>query len=284
MSTFKQKCSHCGKIVFRDSGRMNESKKRGWKVFCSNRCLGLSRLKRKEFRCANPNCNIKFFRNPSDSLKSKYYYCSLRCAALVNNKRYPRDHGGIVKICAYCGIDFKSREKYCSRKCKNLSEIIPSEELIDLIKKFVQKNKRIPYKRELGHYSAFRARFGTWNKAMETAGFEPKCVRFSKKYIANDGDKCDSFAEKIIDDYLFARKIKHVRNFPYPGDRKFTVDFKIGDFWVEFFGLCGHLKRYDELMSQKLELVGKYKLKLVRLYLSDLLPKNKLSEKLVFVK
>lgn len=230
--------------------------------------------------CENPNCR-KVYIGRRDK-RCKHNYCSCSCSVTVNNKLHPR-HLGVIKFCKYCKNEFKSRKKYCSAKCQNLDKIIPAPELLSLIKDFVNKNGRIPYKYEIPHYHAFRSRFGTWNKAMETAGFEPNCVRFSKKYIANDGDKCDSFAEKIIDDYLFARKIKHVRNFPYPGDRKFTVDFKIGDCWVEFFGLCGHLKRYDELMSQKLELIGKYRLKLIKLYLSDLLPKNKLSEKLDFV-
>lgn len=283
MSTLVQKCTYCGKTVLRTSRRMNENEKHGWRVFCSNKCLGLFRSNKKKFVCANPNCNKEFSRTPSDSLKSKCYYCSLRCAALVNNKKYPRDHGGIVKICAYCGMKFKSRKKYCSVKCQNLDQIIPAPRLLGLIKDFVVKNKRIPYKCEIPHYHAFRSRFGTWNKAIEIAGFEPNLVRFSKKYVANDGDRCDSMAEKIIDDYLYAKKIKHIRNFPYPGNRKFTVDFKIGDYWIELFGLSGHLKRYDELMSQKLKLISKYKLKLIKLYLSDIFPKNKLFRKLIAI-
>lgn len=86
--------------------------------------------------------------------------------------------------------------------------------------------------------------------------------------------------KKIIDDYLFARKTKHVRNFSYPGNKKFTVDFKIGETWIEFFGLSGQLKRYDELVLQKLEIAKKYKLKLVKLYLRDLFPVSKLSKKI----
>lgn len=284
MPTFKQKCSYCEKIVLRDFRRTNESKKRGWRVFCSKKCLGLSRLKRKEYVCANPDCNKKFIRNPSDSLKSKYYYCSLRCAALVNNKKYPRDHGGIIKICAYCGKDFKSREKYCSQICKNLGESISAKDLVSEIIDFVKKNRRIPFKQEFIHSHAARLRFGTWNKAIEVAGFKPNPVMFSKKHIANDGDKCDSLAEKIIDDYLFARGISHIRNFPYPGGKRFTVDFKIGDCWVEFFGLSGQLKRYDELTIQKLEIANRFKLKLIKLYLSDLFPIDKLFDKLAILK
>jgi len=226
--------------------------------------------------CENPECNKIFQRRIYKG--SKHNYCSCSCAVTVSNKFHPRNPGK-VKICAFCGNKFKSREKYCSRRCKDLGESIPAKDLIREIKDFVKKNERIPFKQEYIHSHAARLRFGTWNKAIEAAGFKPNPVMFAKKYIAKDGHKCDSLAEKIIDDYLYAREIVHIRNFPYPGNKKFTVDFKIGDYWVEFFGLSGQLKRYDELMSQKLETAKRYKLKLIKLYLRDLFPINKLSDK-----
>lgn len=273
MSTSLQKCTFCGKLVPRDLKRMNENKKRGWNVFCSQKCLGLSRRQRTEYICAREGCGKHFIRTPGDIKKSKKLYCSCKCSVIVSNKTHPRNPG-VVKICAYCGENFKSREKYCSRKCKDLGETVPGSELLDKIKKFVKKNNRIPYKWELGHYGAMRGRFGTWNKAIKAAGFKPNPVMFAKKYIAKDGDKCDSLAEKIIDDYLSKRKIKHIRNFPYPENEGFTVDFKVGDFWIEFFGLSGGLKRYDELKERKLRLAKRYKLKIIEIYPKDIFPLN----------
>lgn len=282
MPVYLLHCSFCGRNVYRDQRRIQEGKKFGWKVFCSNKCLGLSRLKRKEFICANPNCNKKFSRNPSDSLKSKCYYCSLRCAALVNNKKYPRDHGAIIKICAYCFSKFIGRDKYCSRKCKDFAHVVTKEEIVDYIKEFDKKNGRIPYKNEYKHSHAARFRFGTWNKAIKAAGFIPNPVMFANKHIAKDGHKCDSLAEKIIDDWLFARKIEHERSLVYPGNQGFKVDFKIKDYWIEFFGLAGDYKWYDELKKRKVKLANKYGLKLIELYPKDLFPTNNLSSKLDF--
>ncbi len=37
---------------------------------------------------------------------------------------------------------------------------------------------------------------------------------FAHYQIAEDGHKCDSMAEKIIDDYLLQNNIKHERNIP----------------------------------------------------------------------
>lgn len=222
--------------------------------------------------CENPLCRKVFKRRVYKI--SKHNYCSHSCAVAVNNKTHPRNPGKI-KICSYCGKEFKSREKYCSKKCKDLAAIVPGSGLLDKIKKFVDKNGRIPYKWEIGHYSAIRGRFGTWNNAIKAAGFQPNPVMFAKKYIANDGDKCDSLAEKIIDDWFYARKIKHRRNFPYPGNEGFTVDFKVGDHWIEFFGLSGELKRYDELKERKLRLARKNKLNLIAIYPKDIFPSNK---------
>lgn len=107
------------------------------------------------------------------------------------------------------------------------------------------------------------------------AGLVPNPVKFANKFIANDGHKCDSLAEKIIDDWLNARHIHHEIHVRYQGTR-FTSDFKIGNTFVEFFGLKGQLKKYNELMDQKLQLIREKKLKLIPIYPEDLFPPSKL--------
>ena len=132
-------------------------------------------------------------------------------------------------------------------------------------------------------YKPARIAFGTWNKAVKAAGFKPNQLKFTHKYIANDKHVCDSLAEKIIDDWLFARKINHLRNFPYPGNQRFTVDFKVNDYWIEFFGLSGQLKRYDELKSLKIARAKKNHLKLIKIFPKDLFPDNHLDKTLKFL-
>jgi hypothetical protein len=271
-------CSYCNKSFTRPSGRYNEAIKFGWRQFCSPKCLAKSKFKQVCVCCGN--CGRKIWKKQCEV--SIHNYCSHSCAVIVNNKTHPRNPG-VVKICAYCGNNFKSREKYCSAKCQNLAKIIPASKLLSLIKDFVKGNDRIPYKYEIPHYHAYRDRFGTWNKAIETAGFKPNPVMFAKKYIAKDGDKCDSMVEKIIDDYFSRRNIKHIRNFPYPGNEGFTVDFKVGNFWIEFFGLSGQLKKYDQLKRRKLKLARKNKLKLIEIYPKDIFPKSNLNNKLLFL-
>lgn len=105
--------------------------------------------------------------------------------------------------------------------------------------------------------------------------FSPNPVLFAKKFVANDGHWCDSLAEKIIDDWLFSRKIEHKVNFPYPNAR-FTVDFKVKDVYIEFFGLKGQLKSYDRLMKQKMQIIKRHHIKLLSIYPKDLFPNCRL--------
>jgi len=129
-------------------------------------------------------------------------------------------------------------------------------------------------------YSRARNAFHTWNGAIIAAGLEPNPVRFSKHFIANDGHFCDSLSEKIVDDWLHARKIPHEIKVKYPWNNGMTVDFKVDEYWIELFGLTGQLESYDRLMKIKIEKTKEYHLNLIKLYLSDLFPKNHLEDKL----
>jgi len=134
---------------------------------------------------------------------------------------------------------------------------------------------------EFFHYNAARDRFGNWNKAIIAAGFTPNPVLFSRKHIAKDGHTCDSFAEKIIDDWLFEKNIAHERNKKYPDNPKLTTDFVTEKYWIEFFGLIGELKEYDKVLRKKYKLAKKYDLPFKAVYPKDIFPINRLSEIIV---
>ena len=269
MRSLSTKCNFCGRSFKRPLRQINEARKFGWKSYCSAECLRLSRKKAKKYVCANQECGKIFERKPSELKKSKKFYCSHRCAAIVNNQEYPKNVG-ILKNCAFCGNGFKSREKYCSRPCKDRGQTVSRGEILSYIKEFFGKNGRIPFKNEYIHAHAARARFGSWNSAIKTAGFDPNPVMFANKHVAKDGHACDSLAEKIIDDWFYKRRINHERNVGYPGNDRLRVDFKVGNCWIEFFGLKGQHKRYDELMKMKLKLSRDQKLKLISLFPDDL--------------
>ncbi len=158
---------------------------------------------------------------------------------------------------------------------KNYHTPYSKEILLSMIREFVKLNGRIPTKRELGIYRQILLYFGTWNKAIKEAGFSTNPVLFANKYIANDGHKCDSLSEKIIDDWLSARNILHERHVRY-FDTKYTADFKVNDIYIEFFGLHGQLRSYDKLMKKKLDILRVNKMKFISIYPTDIFPKSKL--------
>lgn len=290
MTKVKVICSFCRKAFFRENGRFNEAKKFGWNQYCSRKCQDQAKIKKAKLECANPSCNKIVFREPAELKKSKSgrVFCSQSCAAVINNSNRDNSKRRKIKICPTCEKEFFGHRKYCSKVCRPKPpkspglpfgfQRISEKQIISEIKKFYKLKGRIPVKREFHHYNAARLRFGTWNKAIEAAGFEPNPVLFAKKFIAKDGHVCDSFAEKIIDEWLTSRKIKHERDVHYPEDKKLTTDFVTKNNWIEFFGLAGELKDYDKVMERKKTLSKKYRLQLIEIYPKDLFPINRLQE------
>jgi YHS domain-containing protein len=283
MNLIKVKCAFCGKEFFRPRGRVNEAKKFSWRQYCSRKCQNQAKVTRIEKVCGNPNCNKKVSRELAELKKSKSgrIFCSARCAAIFNN--LPRRK---IKTCPICARKFYGQRKYCSELCRSKlvspnkkSKSQKEREILKEIKTFYKIHRRIPTKKERPGL-AWRAQkvFGSWNKAIEAAGFESNPVIFSKKFIAKDGHRCDSFAEKIIDDWLTSRKIKHQKEIPYPENRLLSADFAVGNKFIEYFGLNGIIPYYDKLIKEKRKLSKKYKLSLIEIYPKDLFPVNHLSE------
>ena len=277
------KCALCKKKFFRSTGRVNEAKKFGWNPFCSVQCMAKSKQTGKELRCSNPECRKKFWRTPRDIKKVTRSFCSASCSA----KTYNKIHLALlpIKLCAYqeCEGSIPRNQKFCSQLHANRARKMPLDKqkkhAIERIKSFYKRHKRIPVKREMyGLYKETRRAFGSWNKAIEAAGYKSNPVLFARKYIANDGHKCDSFAEKIIDDWLKERDIIHKRSVPYPANKELTADFVVGNVWIEFFGLAGVLPKYDKLHRKKLRLATKHKIQLVEIFPKDLFPVNNLAK------
>lgn len=266
-------CSCCSKGFLKDNRHINENIKLGNNFYCSSLCQYSFKNKQKELFCDNKGCNNKFKR-ATHSI-SPYNYCSRSCAVAVNNSLFPKRIAK-VRLCEYCKKRmFTYGRTYCSVKCRGKDQAITGEEIIDQIKTFFKEHGRIPLKREFNHYHVARYRFSNWNNAIKVAGFKPNPVLFAERQIAEDGHICDSIAEKTIDDYLYERKILHERNITYP-EGTYTADFKIGDKLVEFFGLSGEHKRYDQLKRIKKRLVRKYNLYLIEIYPRDLFPVHNL--------
>lgn len=85
------------------------------------------------------------------------------------------------------------------------------------------------------------------------------------KQIAKDGHTCDSNAEKMVDDFLYENGFKHDVHVKYPTISKVS-DFKVGDIYIEYAGLHGSSKAYDDKMEYKIQYCKENGLKLYVLY------------------
>jgi HEAT repeat protein len=118
----------------------------------------------------------------------------------------------------------------------------------------------------------YKDMFGSWLKALDAAGILEGGVRkTSRGYIclAKDGHECRSIGEKIIDDYLFTHNIPHEQEPHYPGERQFRADWKVGKYFIEFWGLKGD-EDYDKKMEDKKAIAQQYQIPLIEITFDDL--------------
>lgn len=265
-------CRVCRVSFLKDNRHINENKKFGNNFYCSPKCQYVFKRKLKELTCESVGCNNKFKRSPCDI--SPHNFCSHSCAATFSNTKKwgPKKPKRLLtkqeKIKIWTTANRRRAQEYWLTHGKNY--------IISKIQHFVIKNGHIPVKREMwGIYKPARKFFRTWNNAIEAAGYKPNPVLFANHQIAKDRHFCDSLAEKLIDDYLYEKGILHERTIPYPGGI-YTADFKIGNKLIEYFGLTGEHKRYDELRLIKQRIAKELKMELIEIYPKDLYPRNRL--------
>lgn len=287
MSTqIKTKCDNCHKSFIRPARRYNESIKNNWKQFCCPQCRYNYRLNGQNLSCSNPNCHNVIYRRKS-AINNNNNYCSHRCAAILTNHSRP-SLKAIRNKCANPRCDHLVTglgDQCCSQKCRyilyRLQHGHTRSGIISALKNFYIQYQRIPLKYELGHfYHPARHLFGTWNKAIIASGLDPNPVMFAHHHLARDGHKCDSLAEKILDDWLSSRRIPHERHVPYPWNNGMSSDFKVNDYWIELFGLEGEHLKYDQLKAKKLKLIQRFNLKHISLSLKDVYSPQSLTAKL----
>jgi len=260
----------------------------GWNQYCSPRCQFNARLTGEYRDCQT--CSKKVWRTPKElkASRTNRFFCNASCAAIFNNNL--RSEALPKNFCRHpdCNKQIPRDQFYCPQTHGAFSRKRTPEslkkEVLGKIRRFNRLNGRIPAKKEMyDAYGKARDVFGTWNKAVEAAGFQTNPVMFAKKYVARDGHKCDSLAEKIIDEWFLSKGISHKRSVPYPEYNKLTCDFVVNKTFIEFFGLKGELREYDRTVSLKRKLSRKHRFKLIELKPTHLFPKNKLDQVLGFL-
>lgn len=117
------KCDFCGKEFDKPTQQVKQSRKRGYKMYCSPMC----RYKGGRIQCTCANCGKELWKTPSEIKRSKTgnVFCDKSCACSYNNSHFrtnennPNWKGGRVganthiilarrnyqQKCAICGCD-----------------------------------------------------------------------------------------------------------------------------------------------------------------------------------
>lgn len=184
------------------------------------------------------------------------------------------------------------RMKQLLKELADILEFIPPQTfhanltyLKDISKEKFEKailviNEMPPFQKEAPyHPTGYKDIFGSWIAALDAAGIlEGGVIKTQRGYMcaANDGHFCRSIGEKIVDDFLHKNKIAHEREPIYAGDRQYRADWKVGRYFIEFWGLKGD-EDYDKKIEEKREIAQKHDIPLIELTFEDL---RKLDEKL----
>jgi hypothetical protein len=213
---------------------------------------------------------------------------------------------GNVSICYECPLNYNSKKSEMIPLINKLVEecnFIPNSNVNPINNNF---SSRIPKENwvnvckiifELGieadisqkSNDKINKKFGSWFKALVVSNVLPNGTLQTSRGIrclAKSGNECLSLDEMFIDNWFFENNIKTEKEPYYPihpqynksGKRR--ADWKINDYYIEYFGLKGE-ESYDLKTKEKIELSEILNLKLISIYPSDL---NNLGEKLIKIK
>lgn len=240
-------------------------------------------------------CGEEFWAEKRETNRGNGKFCSRSCAASFGNqKRFAKKEPNC--ICAFCRREFcrkpsriKSASIYCSPRCfyKATHPLYTKSDLLDLIRDFVGIRGRIPLYYEFAcnqrypDSDTYRVSFGSWNRAIELAGFQPNCSSLGFAVRAKDSHVCRSLPEKIIDDWLTDRGIDHEKEVLYPASN-LRADWKVGDTIIEYLGISLNYQHsininYRRSLESKRKICDDHNLTLIEIYPEDL---NSLHERL----
>lgn len=293
MSTTEFQCAQCHQTARKHTGHYNARVRHGKPVYCGLICAGAARRTTETFACSH--CGKPVLVKQSVKVRSTYprWFCNHHCAASVTNKGRVASEESKKKTsdalrvnplvpCLGCGVPFAARKgrSFCSRNChfigtRGLSPHTAESVLKSLLESHAKIGSTPSSKFDRLLRSAAARMFGSWNRALESAGIPVNTTCYRRKAIrCTDGHRADSLSERMVDDWFHRQGITHERSKPYP-EGKFNCDFYLPDTntWVEYFGLAGSSTEYDATMLLKRDMARRHGLKLVGLVPSDLYPK-----------
>ena len=277
-TSIEAQCSNCFKPVLAQRSRISNGSGR---VFCNHKCSASFNNKHREPRSQE---------SKDKTSRSVLSYFKVNFPSLGESKKIGKIRRRIdKKKCLLCNSEFrpcKDSHVCCSIQCDRIYRFgaidCGKDDVIGMIMGIFASSGRTPMKREVKSrmYRAAVKFFGSWNKAIESCGLKangnsPRNIRLK----CSDGHIVRSVSEKVIDEWLYKNNLRHEVNKEYQVG-KFTCDFHLTDkdVWIEYFGLSGAFKDYDETIQFKIDMTNERGMKLIALFPHHLYPENKLDE------
>ena len=157
----------------------------------------------------------------------------------TNNKGYKWTKHTILSVFGtwnnylkYCGFDAYSPGTRMEYRDKG--------DLLELLRKAIESTNSLD--RDVLHATGIPSRptyvgkFGSWQNAIRLCGYDLRSFKYGTTCIADDGHKCDSIGEVIIDNWLYKRNIYHELHVKYNvnGSNCSTCDFVVGNVYIEY--------------------------------------------------
>lgn len=247
-------CANCGADIVR-------LKRNDGTYFCSRKCSSIYSGKTVFKQCET--CGKTFEPKKSKVAYGWGKYCSKTCA----NKGLEIEH---YKKCPQCGKTFVGekgnwmKQKYCSKECMKEAFRKPIDK--DLLQKLYVDEEMTS--RKVGEI------IGRSKKVvldyLKYYGFEvkPDGLKHKERIKCTDGHMVRSYYERAFDNMLHRNDIAHEYDPRLPFARRYMADFKIGDVYVEIWGLMS-VKRYRDNREKKLALYRDNGCKLLEVFPED---------------
>lgn len=254
MRSVKAECEVCGKDIIR-------LKRKDGVYFCSRKCAMIYAGKTTEKDC--PVCGKRFTVKTSNLQYGWGKYCSKACS----NKAMEVKH---YKKCPQCGKVFIGdkdnwkKQKFCSKECMKEAFRIPIDR--DTLQRLYVDDELTT--REIGQI------LGRSKKVvldyLKHYGFEvrPDGIKNRNRIECKDGHLVRSYYERAFDNLLHRNGISHEYDPRLPFNRRYMADFKVGDVYVEIWGLMDW-EKYREQREKKLRLYHDNGCKLLEIFPDD---------------
>lgn len=260
--SIKTECSNCSALIIRYKGNRKH-------YYCSRKC--------SEFhngRALKRNCKLcgDEFTIKQSAVRFGYgVYCSNACQneSMRGSKGF--ESSSItpkLACCEWCGNMFDilsgSKERYCSKDCANngYRKWIDKDLLIGL---YTEKELTT---REIGRIIGRDKKVVLDYLRYHNIEVRPDGIKNRKRILCDDGHEVRSYYERAFDNYLYKLGIEHEHDVRLPFDKRYMTDFKVGDVYVEIWGMMGW-KTYEERRLRKLDLYRENNCTLLEVFPED---------------